>query len=106
MRRVLFHRDYRGFKGGHLKVFDYFDHTRSASGFQSAIYLTPDSIDDGRNPWIQRQVALERNWQPEQASLLFLAGTDWRAVPENIRKRPEHTQAEPDPGPSPREPSA
>jgi hypothetical protein len=24
MKRIYFHRDYRGFTGGHLKVWDYF----------------------------------------------------------------------------------
>lgn len=75
-KTVLFHRNYRGYSGGHGKVFDYYNHVKQAAGWAPVIYLTPDSNRD--SPWAGEPVAPQ--YEPESADVLFLAGTDWRAL--------------------------
>jgi hypothetical protein len=82
---VLFHRDFRAFTGGHLKVWDYFNHVASLPAYEPRIAFSPETTWDSTNPWSgSRGYVVE--WQPEEADLLFLAGTDWRVVPEAERK--------------------
>ncbi|RST80104.1 glycosyltransferase family 1 protein [Aquibium carbonis] len=76
-KRVLFHRSFGRFAGGHLKVFDYFEHTRATEGFEAAIYLTPDSLP--ANPWADGAAITDR-YAPETADILFVAGMDWQAL--------------------------
>ncbi|MDQ3040078.1 MAG: glycosyltransferase [Pseudomonadota bacterium] len=77
-RRLLFHRDFHQYTGGHGKVWDYFSHARVHPEWSPAIYLTPGSVDQ-YNPWRVHPVPVEREWRPESASVLFLAGLDWSA---------------------------
>lgn len=86
-RRLLFHRDFRGYTGGHGKVWDYFGHAGAHPGWSAALYLTPDSVADG-NPWLACPVAVERRWDPARADALFLGGLDWAAYPEDMPARP------------------
>ena len=80
-RRLLFHRDYQGYQGGHGKVRDYIRHAAAHPEWSPEVYLTPGSIDDG-NPF--HDVATRaREWAPESAGALFLAGRDWRAWPHD-----------------------
>ncbi len=82
---VLFHRDFRGFTGGHLKVWDYFNHVASSPAYEPRIAFSPETSWDSTNPWSDsRGYVVE--WQSEKADLLFLAGTDWRVVPEADRE--------------------
>ncbi|PJK14721.1 hypothetical protein CO613_04405 [Lysobacteraceae bacterium NML07-0707] len=81
-KRVLFHRDFRQYSGGHGKVWDYFNHLR-ALGWQAQVYLTPQSRRDASNPWMQCPELIAPQFNPQEADLLFLAGMDWQAVPEN-----------------------
>jgi hypothetical protein len=82
---VLFHRDFRAFTGGHLKVWDYFNHVASSPTHESRIAFSPESKWDSTNPWSgSRGHVVE--WEPEKADMLFLAGTDWRILPEAERK--------------------
>lgn len=78
--RLLFHRDFAGYTGGHGKVWDYFNHAL-ALGLDARVYLTPRSLRDASNPWMSRPERIEREWRPELADALFLAGMDWAAVP-------------------------
>jgi len=77
---LLFYRDFRGFTGGHLKVWDYFNHTNQSKLYQPQIYFSPETTWDN-NPWLN--VSANKTWQPEQADCLFLAGLDWDALAEN-----------------------
>lgn len=79
--RMLFHRDFRGYTGGHGKVWDYFNHAL-ALGFDARVYLTPESLRDAGNPWMALPERIEPRWQPRlPADVLFVAGMDWQAVP-------------------------
>jgi hypothetical protein len=83
---VLFHRDFRVFTGGHLKVWDYFNHVASSRTHEPRIAFSPESQWDSTNPWFNSRGYVV-GWEPEKTDMLFLAGTDWRALPESKRRR-------------------
>lgn len=78
MKRVLFHRQFHGYSGGHGKIWDYVGHVDAHPGFQAATFLTPDSTPSG-NPWAAPGVRLVPSWRPREHDLLFLGGLDWLA---------------------------
>ena len=84
---ALFYRDYRQFSGGHLKVWDYFNHVRASTSHEPRIAFSADSRWDSTNPWLNARDFVF-DWQPETADLLFLAGTDWRVVNNESSTRP------------------
>lgn len=86
-RRLLFHRDFRGYTGGHGKVWDYFNHTAEHTGWSAAVYLTAGSLDQ-HNPWRVHPVPVDLQWSPQSASVLFLAGLDWNAYPTDEAAKP------------------
>lgn len=81
---VLFHRDFRAFTGGHLKVWDYFNHVASSPGYEPRIAFSEGSKWDATNPWFGSP-GYVAEWEPEKAEVLFLAGTDWQILPETGR---------------------
>jgi hypothetical protein len=81
---VLFHRDFRGFTGGHLKVWHYFNHVASSPAHEPRVAFSAESKWDASNPWFPSPDYLS-SWTPEEADILFLAGTDWQALPEAQR---------------------
>jgi len=81
MPRMLFHRDFAGYTGGHGKLWDYFRHAL-ALGWDARVYLSPDSLRDASNPWVQMPERIEPQWTPEDCDVLFLAGMDWAALPD------------------------
>ncbi|GAB6195030.1 glycosyltransferase [Lysobacter xanthus] len=87
MREVWFHRDFRGYSGGHGKVFDYFGHVDAHPEFAARIYFTEGSVD-ADNPWRRTGVDVASAWRPEQADVLLLAGSDWSSVPDDRPGRP------------------
>lgn len=87
MRRILFHRRFTGYAGGHGKVRDYGRHAQAHPGFLAETWLTPDSIS-AQNPWLDSDMRLADQWLPEAADILFLAGFDWEAVPDDRVGRP------------------
>lgn len=87
MRLVQFHRRLRGFNGGHLKVWHYFNHVKACPGHSPVIYFTPDSVWDERNPWRAMKNAAAASWNSIRPDLLFLAGMDWLALEESQRDR-------------------
>lgn len=86
MRKLLFYRNYREFTGGHLKVWDYFNHTSGSGLFDPIVYFTPHSLHDSSNPWMSNGKQTAAAWQPEMAEALFLGGLDWTAVPIDFSK--------------------
>jgi hypothetical protein len=76
-KKVLFYRDYREFRGGHLKVYDYFNHLAKSSRFAPEIFLTSQSLI--ANPW-SSCTSIKSHYDPESADILFLAGLDWKAL--------------------------
>lgn len=87
-RTVLFYRDFRGFTGGHLKVWHYFNHVRHSTDYQPQIAFSADTVWNDDNPWLSiRNQALDA-WDAKQADTLFLAGMDWEALSEAQRRAP------------------
>lgn len=79
MNRVYFHRTYKGFTGGHLKVWDYYNHVQALPEVEAGMYF--DSVVwDERNPWLNARENILTEWCPKNADVLFLAGKDWRAI--------------------------
>jgi glycosyl transferase family 1 len=74
---VLFHRRYRAFQGGHLKVFDYFDHANDSPDHRAEIFFTDDSVSSHR---LCGETRIVSAYEPERADILFLAGLDWSAL--------------------------
>lgn len=89
--RMVFHRDFRGYTGGHGKVWDYFNHAL-ALGWDARVFLTPESVTDG-NPWLAMPERIVPRWCPEEADALFLAGMDWQALGGHAPMAGEGTQA-------------
>lgn len=81
-RVLLFHRDYRGLTGGHLKVRHYFSHAEHSARFRPRIYFTPGSVRGPENPWYGISPPPLAAWRPAEAVVLFVAGLDWEAVPD------------------------
>lgn len=79
-RRLLFHRDFRSYQGGHGKVRDYVRHAAAHRAWTPEVYLTPDSRR-ADNPFLDAELAAR--WQPAPPDALFLAGRDWQAWPED-----------------------
>jgi hypothetical protein len=86
MKKILFYRDYQGFTGGHLKVWNYFGHVKSSNIFIPKIYFTNNSNLDVENPWYDNVDDRESSWKPELSDALFIAGMDWTAVPSECNK--------------------
>lgn len=81
-RVLLFHRDFHGLTGGHLKLWHYYRHAGHSTRFQPRIYFTPRSLRDAGNPWYGITPPPLEVWRPGDADVLFLAGLDWEAVPD------------------------
>ena len=86
MRRMLFHRDFRAYTGGHGKVWDYFRHAL-ALGWDARVHLTVGSLRDASNPWMSMPDRVDAEWRPDSADVIFLAGMDWQALPEEDQGR-------------------
>lgn len=85
MKTLLFHRDFQKFQGGHLKVWNYFDHTRQSEGYTPKVYFTVGSSLGADNPWSRAHADIMTQWAPHKASALFFGGTDWAALDEAER---------------------
>lgn len=81
---ALFRRSYLGYSGGHAKVWDYFGHVEASGLFRPRLHLAPGSLSDGSAPWAPAPAAAFTEWRPAEAGLLFIAGEDWEAVPEDL----------------------
>jgi len=74
--------------GGHLKVKDYFQHIRSSLHFVPKIFFAPNSSRLARTLWSSDRALVVEEWEPRAADVWFLAGTDWLAIPEELRIDP------------------
>jgi glycosyltransferase involved in cell wall biosynthesis len=79
-QRLLFHRDFRGYTGGHGKVWDYYRHAAAHPHWEPCIHFTHASVEAG-NPWREVSHGRMRDWRPHAYDALFLAGMDWQAWP-------------------------
>lgn len=84
MGRILFHRDFVEYTGGHGKVWDYFRHARSL-GWDARVFLTSRSLREECNPWMAYPECIVPEWEPQECDVLFLAGMDWTALKDPLQ---------------------
>jgi hypothetical protein len=77
VRIVLFHRNYRKFKGGQLKVWDYFNHVLASPEFTPRIEFSPRTIWDQANPWRDAGEYIVESARSVRPDVFFVAGGDW-----------------------------
>jgi glycosyltransferase involved in cell wall biosynthesis len=80
VRLVLFHRKYRRFTGGHLKVWHYFNHVLAAPGFDARVHFDGNSSWDNSNPWLQTPDRVVESLDGLNPAALFVAGRDWQRL--------------------------
>lgn len=80
MRLVLFHRKFRRFHGGHLKVWDYFNHALATPGFDVRILFDESTSWDSSNPWTDARDRVVTSLDNVQPDVLFVAGRDWQRL--------------------------
>lgn len=85
-KKILFYRDYKIFSGGHLKVFNYFEHVKFSNNFHPKIYFSKNSNYVFNSSISINPNDVELSWEPELADMLFIAGRDWNAVPVDCNK--------------------
>jgi glycosyltransferase involved in cell wall biosynthesis len=80
VRLVLFHRKFRRFTGGHLKVWNYFNHVLTAPGLDARVYFDINSSWDRSNPWLQSPDRVVKSLDGLNPDALFVAGRDWQRL--------------------------
>ena len=88
-RTVLFYRNFRKFRGGHLKVWDYFNHVLAAAEFTPRIFFSPRSSWDDTNPWGSTRDYVVDSWSDVHPDVFFVAGRDWGMVDEHPDAGPD-----------------
>lgn len=86
-KTVLFSRNYQNFTGGQLKVRNYFDHVGASVLFEPWIFMTKSSDPNINNLWIDRKNEILKNFNHKNADIIFLAGPDWKFLPNKYRIR-------------------
>ncbi len=86
MKHVLFYRHFNSFTGGHLKVWNYFNHVRHSETHRAHIRFTPQSRWDETNPWWPLRDQLD-SWRTITPDVLFLEGTDWDQIDAGAREQ-------------------
>ncbi|HEY9866857.1 MAG TPA: glycosyltransferase [Candidatus Obscuribacterales bacterium] len=82
---ILFYRDYGGFTGGHLKVWDYFNHVTFSPRYSPSIYFTPQSSWDRNNPWFNLDKKFILSQPLANPDLIFMEGLDWQLLDQNYK---------------------
>ena len=77
---MLFHRKFRRFTGGHLKVWHYFNHVLTAPGFDARIHFDVNSSWDTSNPWLHSSDRIVQSLDELNPAALFVAGRDWQRL--------------------------
>jgi glycosyltransferase involved in cell wall biosynthesis len=80
VRIILFHRKFRRFHGGHLKVWHYFNHVLAAPGFDARVLFDIDSSWDSSNPWSEARERVAESTDHLDPAALFVAGRDWQRL--------------------------
>ncbi|MGB3533566.1 MAG: glycosyltransferase [Microcoleaceae cyanobacterium] len=75
---ILFYRDFGGFSGGHLKVWDYFNHTLASPNYLPYIYFYSDhTCWNNSNPWVTTDSHLILSQPLSTPDVIFIDGLDW-----------------------------
>ncbi len=80
-RTVLFYRDFRKFHGGHLKVWDYFNHVAVDARLHVHRSASPTGPPGAMsNPWWRSPELVADDYDAADADLFFVAGRDWHRM--------------------------
>jgi glycosyltransferase involved in cell wall biosynthesis len=80
---MFFHRNFRRFSGGHLKMLDYFHHVVTSSRFEPRICFTKRSVWTEENPWQKERTFVSEEWPPPDGTPLLIGNMSWRFIPED-----------------------
>jgi hypothetical protein len=80
LRTVLFFRSYKEFHGGHLKVWNYFNHVMASPFYEPRVWFSDKTTLDGDNPWRDSQHLIVNNEHPIRPDVYFVAGANWRRL--------------------------
>ncbi len=87
-KSVQFYRNFRGFTGGHLKHWDYFNHVLHSPKHVPSICFSQDTLWNISNPWLDLKDSAMVTHQPlPHPDVLFVAGyEDWVAIDDQYKK--------------------
>ena len=88
MLKTLFFRNFDRFSGGHLKVWDYFNHVKCSPAHSPLIHFSQQTAWDASNPWNTEGQHIVPRWDTHSADIVFLAGTDWKVLTSAERRKP------------------
>lgn len=80
MHTVLFFRHFRKFRGGQLKVWDYFNHVLASPEFKPGIEFSSESNWDDSNPWWKATKYVVEPGSSPRPDVFFVAGRDWEML--------------------------
>ena len=80
MRTVLFFRSYKEFHGGHLKVWNYFNHVLASPVFEPRVWFSDQTTLSGDNPWRDSQHLIIDKEHPIRPDVYFVGGANWRRL--------------------------
>jgi glycosyltransferase involved in cell wall biosynthesis len=80
LRTVLFFRHYTKFTGGHLKVWNYFNHVLASPQFTPRVWFSEASTLECNNPWqATPDLVVSRN-EPIRPDVFVVAGVTWKLL--------------------------
>jgi glycosyltransferase involved in cell wall biosynthesis len=80
LRTVLFFRNYKAFHGGHLKVWNYFNHVLASPVFEPRVWFSEQTTLDSQNPWRDSQDLVVDRQHPIRPAVSFVGGAHWRLL--------------------------
>jgi hypothetical protein len=80
LRTVLFFRSYKEFHGGHLKVWNYFNHVLASPLFEPRVWFSDQTTLAGDNPWRDSQHLIVDKEHPIRPDVYFVGGANWRRL--------------------------
>lgn len=84
---MLFFRHFHRFRGGHLKIWDYYQHVLASGRYKARIVFSPQSTWDDSNPWAFDQIEKPTRWVGGMPGAFFLGAYDWDWLPRRYRER-------------------
>jgi hypothetical protein len=76
-KTVLFFRDVRRFSGGHLKIWDYYNHVRAMPDYVPYVRFAGETVWNESNPWSRAQGTERRRNRTVKPDMFFLGALDW-----------------------------
>ena len=85
IKNIVFYRDFKEFRGGHLKVWHYFNYLMDCKKYNPSVFFSTESVFSDSNPWINNADSskIVQKWEPEKAEIIFMAGYDWSNLLSN-----------------------